>query len=131
MTRQPSSSGAFGRRDHAGDDGTAGEPLEGECAARCVDCAGRFMQSIGSPDDPRWHLGRMVADAWGPALGSAQRLGHAAGYACGYEAAEADMAASWRQARLAITETLRRPTFAELQLRRNRSADHSTFADAE
>lgn len=54
-----------------------------------------LLATCTGPDDPRFRAAEMLADAWQPALATAERIGYGNGYAAGYWAAEQEMGEAW------------------------------------
>lgn len=73
-------------------------------------------------DDPVFRAASQLADAWGPALARAERIGFENGRIVGRAEAEREMAESWRAAVKPIRAVLAQPTQAEMAIIRGEVA---------
>ena len=82
-----------------------------------------LLAGISSHEDPTFRAAEMLADAWGPALAAADRMGYERGYTYGYRAAEKEMADAWHQVASKIERELKAtPTREQLAKRRGETA---------
>ena len=71
-----------------------------------------LLAECSGPDDRTFRAASLLADAWGPALARADRLGFERGYTAGFYDAEREMADAWARAAKPIRDVQARPTYS-------------------